>query len=363
MQPRTISFRRGRLAALLALSTLLCGLGATRAENTPKPARGGGAAKTAPKPESLRLAYALKPGSTYRYNITGLFNGHFPPFAQEGSPPINLRIQLTYTANVKKQDAKGIEVAFSAEEAEVVILLKEPGPDGKSNPDDEAPLPLPLSQVQTALNVTALMRPDGSIASIVGGDDKSVKIDLGFELRKLFLLLMPVTFPDKAVKVNEEWTYSDGFLGSKPGKVAYKGRLLNIQAAAKNLSVGIDQNAEALIEDSRDKEGKPTDKPADAVDTTRGKVTISGSMTFVAPAKATDNRHSGLLSIGRMTMNAQLTRKRTLPDPERPDDPLESKIDVKARLFVKADKANGQTPPDTKAQENSGDTTGKDKKP
>lgn len=301
-----------------------------------KPAKHGPTDNASAAALAGRLAYRLQPGDASHYKITALFSGHIPPFSQTGGPPINLRVTLAYTLSVKKQNADGAEVAFTVDEGDVTLLEKEPGPDGKSDPADETPLPLPLSQIQNALNVSAILRPDGSVAKVIGGTEVPVKIDLGFDLRKLFLLMLPVTFPNKPVSLNDTWNFDDGVLGHKPGKVTYTARLLTITPEAKRLAYGIGQNAEALIEDRRDKDGKPTDKPETAVDSTTGKVTVTGSLKFVAPAiKAAD--HAGHLAEGRLVLNALLTRKRTQPDPEHPEDPLETQTDIRGRLFVQAE--------------------------
>jgi hypothetical protein len=332
---RTRNGLRRRGALLAAVSVFGMSRIAAQADThaaQPKAAPGTNAA--------VRLTYNLKPGFTRRYKVTGIFSGHFPPFAQPTSPPILLRAQLEYAATVKKQDEKGAEVEFSVESADISILEKEPGPDGKVDPDSETPFPLPIEQVQKTLNVTAILRPDGSIAEVVGGDTSQIKIDLGFDLRKLFLLIMPVTFPDRSVRVNEEWTFADGLLGKGADRVTYKSRLLGIAPAANATAFRIGQDAQARIDDRRDKDGKPTDKDDAIVDTTKGTVTVTGALNFVAPRTtgppAADSR-AGNLADGRLTLTVLLNRKRTIPDPDRPDDPLESQIDVKARLFVRAD--------------------------
>lgn len=289
-------------------------------------------------PSSAQLAYDFKLGAGSRYKVAGIFSGHIPPFAQPGSPPTTLSVKLVYVATVKKIDAKGAEVEFTVDSADVSILQKEPGPDGKIDPDSEIPFPLPLSQVQSALNVTATLRPDGSVASVAGGDAPPVQIDLGLDLRKLFLLILPVTFPDKSVKVNDTWAFTDGLLGSRAGKVSYTGKLVQIEPKANTVVFTVSQNALATVDDKRDKAGKPTDKAADAVDATQGKVTLEGSMKFVTATGAKSDTHrKGHLSEGRLTLIALLNRKRTAPDPNDPTAPLETSIDIKARLSVKAD--------------------------
>jgi hypothetical protein len=148
---------------------------------------------------------------------------------------------------------------------------------------------------------------------------------------------MPVTFPDKALAINDAWTFDDGLLGKKPGRVTYKGRLVAVTPATKGLAFHIGQSAEATIDDKRDKDGKPTDKTADAVDTTSGKVNLTGSLNFVAvPAATGVASHAGRVAQGNLKMVARIKHKRTIPDPDHPDDPLESNIDVTASLSVVA---------------------------
>ncbi len=291
--------------------------------------------------DALHLAYALQPGDSTRYKVLAIFTGHFPPFAQPDSAPINLKAQLTYVMTVKKSGAAGTEVAFEVDAADISLLEKEPGPDGKTDPESETPFPLPLAQVQKALNVTATLRPDGSVAGVTGGDTNPVKIDIGFDLRKLFLLMLPVTFPDRALKIGDSWNFDDGVLGRKPGQTTYTASLLTIQPEPKSAALGVREIAESRIDDRRDKDGKTTDKPDAVVDSTTGTVSLTGALKFAAPASARvvgePGRTHARLAEGTLTMTALLDRKRTVADPEHPDDPLASKIDVKARLFLRAE--------------------------
>ncbi len=286
-----------------------------------------------------KYVYRFKLGDTFQYKVSGLFTGHFPPFAQPNSPPINLKIDFTYKGAVKKQDAKGAEVAFTVDEAEISLLEKDPGPDGKIDPDNITPFPLPLSQIQKTLNITAKLRPDGSIESIEGGDTSQVKIDIGFDLRKLFLVIMPVIFPDRAIKTNDTWKYDDGLLGHKPGRISYSGKLVSTQTLGKNTIYFVDQTGDSNVEDKRDKAGKPTDAAADVFESTVGTVSLTGSLKF-SGASDTAKNGEGLklsrLKDGKLTMIAQFTHTRAALDPEKPEEPLEQKIDVKARLRVQA---------------------------
>ncbi len=290
-------------------------------------------------PAPAKITYRFKLGDSFLYKVSGLFTGHFPPFLQPNSPPINLKIDFTYKAAVKKQDDKGAEVAFTVDEAEVSLLEKDPGPDGKIDPDNITPFPLPLAQIQKTLNITARIRPDGSIESIAGGDTSQVKIDIGFDLRKLFLVIMPVIFPDRVLKPNDTWKYDDGLLGHKPGRINYTGKLISSTPQGKNTIYIVEQSGDSNVEDKRDKAGKATINPADVVESTMGTVNLSGSLKFVAfpdLSKTSTGNQLSRLKDGKLTMTALFTHTRTVVDPEKPDDPLEQKIDVKARLHVQA---------------------------
>lgn len=297
------------------------------------------AAKPAPKPASelaapaaATLAYNLKPGSAFRYRIVGLFRGNFPPFAQPGSPPANLKAVLEYIATVKKSDSKGAEVAFEVDRADLSLLEKEPGPDGKIDPDSEIPFPIPVSQAQKTLNVTALIRPDGSVASVTSADSAPIRADLGIDLRKLFLLIMPVTFPERPLAVNDEWKHADGVLGQKEGKITYRNRLLSVTPEAKRVAYRIQQSAESEIDDKKDKDGKLIADAAGAVETITGKATVTGTLLFVTPAAAPSAKHVGQMQQGQLLLNANL--KKTAPNPEKPEEKQVSDITVKARLTV-----------------------------
>lgn len=340
--PRTQQWRRG--VAVIG-AALLLGACAWSVDTTNAGNRSPRIDSAAP---AARLSYQFKPGESHHYAIMGLFTGHIPPFAHPGSPPITIKADLGYLATVKKVDDKGAQIEFVVDTAEVNLLEKEPGPDGKIDPDSETPFPIPLSEVQNMFNVTATLRSDGSVAGISKENTTPLKVNLGVDLHKLFLLMTPVIFPDRPVSVNDEWTYDDGVLGHNPGKTTYKSRLLTVSPEAKNLVFRIQQDAQSVVDTKMDKSGNPTDKPDQATGTLTGKVDVNGTVKFVTPSQqkpprgsgAADNR-AGRLAEGQLTMNAVLKRTRTAPpDPEHPEDQPESDIDVHARLVVHADDSN-----------------------
>jgi hypothetical protein len=296
------------------------------------------AASTRPAPTAIstpiRLAYAYKPGDVRRYKVTGFFTGHFPPFAGAGAPPIHLMTVLEYSATVKKVSDKGAEVEFVVDNADLSLLEEEPGPDGKIDPDKVAPFPLPLQQVQKTLNTTAIFKPNGAVTEIRGGDASGLKVDLGIDLRKLFLVTEPITLADKPVKTGDTWPFDDGLLGTRPGKTTYTGRLQSIAGGGKRVVATVSQEAESTVDGKLDKEGNSTENAGAAVGTLVGKVTLTGASQVVGSAgpPGPTPAASGRVTDAHMSLVANL--KRTMPDPDQPGKQQVTDIDIKARLTV-----------------------------
>ena len=290
------------------------------------------AATAGSPPATTRFAYRLHTGDAYRYKISALFTGHFPPFSEPTSPPINLRAVLTYAAKVKSVDARGAHVAFSVEKSVLSLLEKDPGPDAMPDPASETPFPLALSQVQKTLNVAAVVRPNGSVEAVSGGPTEAPKVNLGFDLRKLFLLIMPVTFPVTQIHTGESWTFSDGVLGHDPQATSYKATLVGMKQESAGESLSTTLEAITHVNQSEDKDGKPASTPTTTVRTTTGTVTVSGALKFKGTGRGSSSE--GSLSMGQMTLRAMLTRTRLAPDPENPSAPLTDQIDVTGRLTV-----------------------------
>ncbi|HLJ56133.1 MAG TPA: hypothetical protein VKT77_13925 [Chthonomonadaceae bacterium] len=329
------SARRRAVGIAAALVTLFAGASATAAggpdkHGVPAPAP----TKSIATP--LRLAYGYKTGDVRRYHVVGYFNGHFPPFVTEGSEAVHLMIQLDYAATVKKESDKGADVEFNVEQAALAVLRAEP-PEGvtlKMDDKDVAELPVPLEQVQKMFNATATFKPTGEIASIRGGDSSSMKLDIGIDLRKLFLVTAPITLSDKPVKTGDQWPFTDGLLGSKPGKTTYTGRLQSIAGNAKSVQAVVWQQADSTVDSQLDKEGNSTTDAKAAVGTLVGNVSLKGTEQFAAGADgaAPSGSATGRATGAKLTMVASL--KRTLPDPDKPGTQVVTDIDIKARLYV-----------------------------
>jgi hypothetical protein len=330
----SIPFRPLRSATAALFAAVCASITIPVAASAPADAKPAGIAPMKAIAAPVQLLYGYKAGDVRMYKVTGFFSGHFPPFAAEGSPPIHLMTVLDYVATVKKISDKGAEVEFNVANAELSLLEEEPGPDAKVDPDKAAPFPIPLSQVQKMFNATATFQPNGAVSSIQGGDTSSVKIDLGIDLRKLFLVTAPVTFSAKPVKTGEAWQFDDGLLGTKPGKTAYTGKLEAITGNGKSVAATVSQHADSRVDSKLDKEGNSTEDAAAAVGTLVGTVTLDGTVQVagaMAPVGGVTGA-TGRVTDGKLTMNAML--KRTMPDPDQPGKQLVTDIDIKARMFV-----------------------------
>ncbi len=329
--PRIFPPRRRSLlltGILFAGAGTLLGSGIADAQQTPKPKPV--VVSSAHAAASDRLTYNFKVGEKRRYKLSAFFVGHFPPIALEGNPPANLEADILYVMTVKKVDAKGAEVEFVAENADVYLLEKDPGPDVEVKEDDKIPVPVSLEQIQGALNVTALIQPNGTVATVSGGSNNPIKVDIGFDLRKMFLTILPVIFPNAAVAPGQPWAFDDGVLGHKPGATTYSATLSK-SAPGKPNALSVTETGQTIIDNKLDKEGNSTDKVTDQVGSLTGKVTTEGRILFAASKVPTGSAVQVLES--RLNMVALL--KRIIPDPADPGKTSETNIDVKARLVVK----------------------------
>lgn len=332
-------WQKGFQVCLVTYCVLGLSLGALGQKAKPKkPA----SPSTAVRPSEAVFQYGLQVGNTYRYRLLGVFNGHIPPFAQPTSPPIHIRVELEYSATIKKQSEKGTEVAFNVEKADLFLLEKEPDENGKPPKGSEELLfPIPLQQVQEALNVNATLSPTGQIVGVAGGDANSVKVNFGFELRKLFMLMLPITFPTKSVKQNASWSFEDGLLGKNPGKTDYVATLKELKSGGV---AQIDLKATSKVDEALNKDQKPAKDATDAVITTQGSASLMGGVTFAGATVG--NRLTGRLQSARLKLSIDVTRKRKMPDPEKPEEPLENRVDVLANLKIEllATKPTPKTP-------------------
>lgn len=297
-----------------------------------KPTAANVAVSAAPTP--AQLAYQFTPGATYRYRLAALFDGHFPPFAQPDGPPIHIKVDLVYVATVKKADKTGATVEFKVDNFDLSLFEHEIKENEKIDPDKAATFPIALEDVQKTLNATAVLRPDGSVANILTAGSVKVQIDVGFDLRKLFLLLLPVTLSNQPVKVGDTWQTTDGLLGMKAGRTSYTNKLADAKRKGKAADYTLNQVASSVVEDKLNKEGNSTTDTNDIYRTLTGKIDMNGEMTLATPGGALPGPLFGQVKSAHILMNANVNRKRVKIDPDHPEIPENDPLDVKARMTI-----------------------------
>ncbi len=294
------------------------------------------AQKPAPSPAvsgEPHYVYALKAGETYRYRVTGIFHGQFPPFASPGAPPVNLRIVLDYSASVKKQDKDALEIAFHIEKADLFLLEAEPDQNGKLPPGkEEVNFPIPVEDVQKSLDVTALLKSDGTVTQVSGGNASSAKINFGIELRKLFLLMFPIAFGD-ALK-----SPTEGLLGKTSEAVQYRNELVSAGFDARSKEMLWKQTARAQINEMRDGNNQVIGDKDKAASVSTGEAEVQGDLHYTILSKtpaAMPAAYALRLANASYTLKAKVHTKILKPDPAKPEEPTETDVDVTARLSVK----------------------------
>lgn len=317
----------GTVCALI----LLLGAGAALASPP-----GAVRARTALKP--LALQYALKPGDTRLYQVTGYFDGSFPPFAHPGAPPIHMLASLVYEEHVDKLDGAGAVVSFKVKQADLSLLEHEVATGQKIDPNTETPFPIQLQQVKQDLDTVATVLPDGTVSRVHGGSDNVIRVRIGFDLRKLFLLTMPVSFPNHAVTADSNWTAEDGLLGHQPGATSYTNRLSEIRSAPGGLDLTVTQTGIAQVNDKLDENGASTAQAKDVQSVMKGQLTLDGIARYTVknPAGGQADPAPVWLDSDRFTVNVNLDRKITAAG-VKPEvaDAIEGPIQVKARFLVK----------------------------
>ena len=127
MKPQPFAILSMFTAILLCIGTFLLSGTPAKTQNTaPKtqiapPKTQIAPPKTQNTVPKTQIVYVFKVGESYRYKVVGIFNGHFPPFAQPGSPAINIKAVLEYVATIKKSDDKGATIEFVADKIPNII--------------------------------------------------------------------------------------------------------------------------------------------------------------------------------------------------------------------------------------------------
>lgn len=334
---------------LASLPSIAADAQTKRGKSSNHPPKMAGKPKTVPAMAAMKpiltpllLTYRYQEGAVQRYRIRGFLNGRIPPFATDASsPPVHILLEFEYVATVKKVSEKGAMIDFNVSTATLSLLEKEPPADFKIGKDEATEFPVPLSEVQKLFNVVATIRPDGSVAEVTGGSASTVKVNIGLDLRKLFLITAPIAFGEKPVRVAESWVPTEGLLGAQPSRTIYAAKADSALAGGKTMLATLSETSESSIYDTLDKDGNSTQDKTLQVGSLKGEAKLNGSFKFIAvpvPSKTLAvgeaTAYSGRIDSGRLNLNVEMIR--TLPDPDKPGAKLDLPIDVKATFFVKA---------------------------
>ena len=290
------------------------------------------------------LSYRLKEGASQRYKIRAYLNGRIPPFATDASsPPTHILIVFEYVATVKSVSEKGATVEYTVPVAELSLLENEPPADFNVPAKEITPLSdlVSLTEIQKIFNCTAVIRPDGTVAEVKGGNNSKVKVDIGIDLRKLFLITAPIAFTETMVKAGDSWAPTDGLLGNLPARTIYAAKLETAQTGAKTTLATLSETAESTIVDSLDREGNSTADKKAQVGSLKGEAKLKGAFRFRAtagtaklPAGVVAPSYTGIVEDGRLDLTVNMDRM--MPDPDKPGAKLTLPIDVRATFFVKS---------------------------
>ncbi len=279
------------------------------------------------------ITYGLTPGTHRIYTVKALFDGRFPPFDQPGNPPVHLAAVLTYDSHVLASNAEGTTVSFTVTHADISLIAKRIKLDAKPDPNNEIPYPIDLTTVQSALDSKVILKPDGSITRILSKNSNLIKVNIGFDLRKLFTLMMPVIFPAQGVTPVATWSNNTGVIGSSPADVHYSTTLSSADQQPHSVILAVTQSAESNIADTLNAAGESTTIAGKAVTKLAGTVLLKSTMQFVAA-----NPTAGQvveLSRGRYDLTVHLTRTPVAADAKSVDAQFQSgPIDVTGRMLV-----------------------------
>ena len=259
-----------------------------------------------PAVSPVQLNYLLKSGQTRKYFVTAYFDGNFPPFDQPGDPPVHLLARMVFTSHTGVTQPQGTTVDFKLISADLELLSKQVPTGAVIKSDDITPFPIEPEQAQAALDSSVSLRPDGSIVKLLSNPNGVVRINIGFDLRKLFLMMMPVIFPTTPVGAGSTWTSSQGVIGSPPINVHYTNTVKSVSANGSSLSLIITQNALSNVTDTLDSSGNSTQDKSKIANTLKGTVSFKGVMHYLAHPSG--NIASTQMTQGNFLLQVKLTQ-------------------------------------------------------
>jgi hypothetical protein len=282
------------------------------------------------------LRYRLNPGEMLRYRLTANVHGSVPILDSPEPTELNAVVRIVYIATPKTKLSDGTsDVDFKVETAELEV--------------EKIPFPIPDDQAREILNQTISMAQTGEVKRVQQGKPLPFGVSIpGVDPKRLYALLFPIVFQERAVRPGDKWSYKSELLGGQGASPEFTATLLpagsttkqRIAGGTKASAPGVSPASTRLQEDFQmgvdqklDKDKKPL-KEGDTLRYTRqGRIEGSGVFNF--------DRAKGRVQNGTVTIRANV-KEDLVGAPDREDQPKQmvSKVDatVTVQLEPKPDK-------------------------
>lgn len=159
------------------------------------------AQQTPTQPSAQAFRYRLEPNSQVKYRVNAQMSGTLPLFGGLPVEKVVLDMTLALKARTVRPDGN----------AEIGIDIE----SFKADVDGQA-LPLPLDRLRASVrDLVYVVSPQGEVVERKGTGVMPFNIPIpGVEVSQLPLLVLQLVFPEEAVAVEQEWSYSRGMTTS-----------------------------------------------------------------------------------------------------------------------------------------------------
>jgi hypothetical protein len=152
----------------------------------------------------------------------------------------------------------------------------------------------------------------------------------GIDPKRLYALLFPIVFREKAVKPGDSWPFKSELLGGQGAEPKFTAQWLpesvgggkpDVAQISQQFTMGVDQKL--------DKDKKPIKDGAVIRYTRQGKISGTGLVNF--------DRARGLVETGTVTIKADVTEDQVgAPDKEDQPKRMVSKVEAKVRVQLES---------------------------
>ena len=184
------------------------------------------------------------------------------------------------------------------------------------------PIAISDDQARKALNRTVALAVSGAVTNAAGAQGGAINTYIpGVEPGRLYALLFPVVFPQRAIRPGDTWTYNSPLLGTAEAPVPFTATALaqptnpkpqDALQVATSFAMGIDI--------ALDREGKPALPGSPAMVTRRGRIDGAGTYTFDAQA--------GRLLKGSVQLKADMKETHAAAEATGPPEAIERHVDA-----------------------------------